>query len=61
MKTSKLLDDDAHLVACLGELSFQDGKSLNQSSRKGGDTELVDSSTGEYTLDQHVYMAFVGD
>ena len=64
MKTSKLLDDDAHLVAYLGELPFQKGRPLYPIDEEGGgerNTKLVYSSTSECTPDRHVYMASMGD
>jgi hypothetical protein len=48
MKPSKLVTNNrSHLIVCLGEFLFQDGKPLSIID-EGDTTELVASSTGNY-------------
>jgi hypothetical protein len=59
MELSELLEYDSHLVAFTQELPFQEGKPPSPITEEGeGRTVLVDySSSGEFLLQCHVYMA----
>lgn len=58
MKPSKLVANNGfRLTICLGEFLFQDGKPLSIID-EGDTTELVASSTGNYTQEQEVFMAY---
>jgi hypothetical protein len=63
MEPSKLLEYDSHLVAFTQELPFQEGKPLSPINEEGEDkTQLVQcSSSSEFSLDRHVYMASIRD
>jgi hypothetical protein len=59
MEPFELLEYDSRLVAFTQELPFQEGRPLPPITEEGeGSTELVVySSSGEFSLDRHVYMA----
>jgi hypothetical protein len=59
MESSELLEYDSHLVAFIQELPFQEGKPLSPIiEEEEGRTVLIDySSSGEFSLHRHVYMA----
>jgi hypothetical protein len=61
MKPSKLVTNNrSHLIVCLGEFLFQDGKPLSIID-EGDTTELVASSTGNYKPEWEVFMASTGE
>jgi hypothetical protein len=59
MEPSELLEYDSRLVAFTQELSFQKGKPLSRIIEEGeGRTVLISySSSREFSLQRHVYMA----